>query len=39
MFQSAPGMENILECVLVDDSFKQLAEEVDASWIQAAIVD
>ncbi|PAD19898.1 DNA polymerase III subunit gamma/tau [Terribacillus saccharophilus] len=39
MFQSAPGMENILERVLVDDSFKQLAEEVDASWIQAAIVE
>ncbi|PAF35338.1 DNA polymerase III subunit gamma/tau [Terribacillus saccharophilus] len=39
MFQSAPGMENILERVLADDSFKQLAEEVDASWIQAAIVE
>ncbi|MFP7170652.1 DNA polymerase III subunit gamma/tau [Terribacillus sp. 7520-G] len=39
MFQSAPGMENILERVLVDDGFKQLAEEVDGAWIQDAIVE
>ena len=39
MFQSAPGMENILERVLVDDNFKQLAEEVDGDWIQEAIVE
>lgn len=39
MFQSAPGMENILERVLVDDNFKQLAEEVDGAWIQEAIVE
>jgi DNA polymerase III subunit gamma/tau len=39
MFQSAPGMENILERVLVDDAFKQLAEDVDATWIQEAIVE
>ncbi|SDC49803.1 DNA polymerase-3 subunit gamma/tau [Terribacillus halophilus] len=39
MFQSAPGMENILERVLVDDNFKQLAEEVDGAWIREAIVE
>ncbi|WP_026568950.1 MULTISPECIES: DNA polymerase III subunit gamma/tau [Sediminibacillus] len=37
LYQSAPDLENILERALLTDSFKQLAAEVNADWIQEAI--
>ncbi|SDM39500.1 DNA polymerase III subunit gamma/tau [Sediminibacillus halophilus] len=37
LFQSAPDLENILERALLTDSFKKLAETIDAGWIQEAI--
>ncbi|QTN01228.1 DNA polymerase III subunit gamma/tau [Sediminibacillus dalangtanensis] len=37
LYQSAPDLENILERALLTDSFKQLAGEINADWIQEAI--
>ncbi|WP_106495638.1 DNA polymerase III subunit gamma/tau [Lentibacillus sp. Marseille-P4043] len=38
LYQSAPTLEGILERAMIDDHFKQLAEQVNASWIQDAII-
>ena len=38
LYKSAPSLENILERAALDDAFKQLAEKVDAGWIQDAIM-
>ncbi|MEW9675334.1 DNA polymerase III subunit gamma/tau [Lentibacillus sp. L22] len=38
LYQSAPSIENILERAMIDDNFKQLADQVPASWIQEAII-
>ncbi|WP_077623867.1 DNA polymerase III subunit gamma/tau [Sediminibacillus massiliensis] len=37
MYKSAPDLENILERAILNESFKQLAAEIDPSWIQEAI--
>ncbi|GGB50895.1 DNA polymerase III subunit gamma/tau [Lentibacillus populi] len=38
LYQSAPSLEGILERALIDDDFKQLADQVAANWIQEAII-
>ncbi|SFL75246.1 DNA polymerase-3 subunit gamma/tau [Gracilibacillus orientalis] len=37
LYQTAPSLENVLERAIVDDAFKELAEKLDAEWIQMAI--
>lgn len=37
LFQSAPGLENALERAILNDTFKELSEKVNAAWIQNAI--
>ncbi|MGP4038948.1 DNA polymerase III subunit gamma/tau [Gracilibacillus sp. D59] len=37
LYQTAPSLENVLERAIVDDVFKELAEKLDAVWIQMAI--
>ncbi|MDX8045491.1 DNA polymerase III subunit gamma/tau [Gracilibacillus sp. S3-1-1] len=37
LYQTAPALENVLERAIVDDTFKQLADGLDAEWIQSAI--
>ncbi|KAB8136256.1 DNA polymerase III subunit gamma/tau [Gracilibacillus oryzae] len=37
LYQTAPALENVLERAIVDDTFKQLAQQLDASWIQKSI--
>ncbi|TRM11085.1 DNA polymerase III subunit gamma/tau [Lentibacillus cibarius] len=37
LYKSAPSLEGILERAMVDDHFKQLAEDVSNDWIQGAI--
>jgi DNA polymerase-3 subunit gamma/tau len=38
LYQSAPSLEDILERAMIDDNFKQLADQIAASWIQDAII-
>ncbi|SEQ99745.1 DNA polymerase III, tau subunit [Virgibacillus subterraneus] len=38
LYKSAPNLEGILERAIIDDSFKQLAENVSIEWIQDAIM-
>lgn len=38
LYQSAPALEDILERAMIDDNFKQLADQIAASWIQDAII-
>ncbi|QHE50600.1 DNA polymerase III subunit gamma/tau [Pontibacillus sp. HMF3514] len=37
LFQSAPGLEGILERAIPDDAFKQLSSELQPNWIQQTI--
>ncbi|WP_208587097.1 DNA polymerase III subunit gamma/tau [Gracilibacillus suaedae] len=37
LYQTAPSLENVLERAIVDEAFKELAEKLDAEWIQMAI--
>ncbi|MFC4402303.1 DNA polymerase III subunit gamma/tau [Gracilibacillus xinjiangensis] len=37
LYQTAPALENVLERAIVDDTFKQLAQQLNAIWIQQAI--
>ncbi|SDJ55149.1 DNA polymerase III subunit gamma/tau [Salimicrobium halophilum] len=37
MYQSAPALEQHLERAVVDDSFRDLSENLEASWIQESI--
>ncbi|KGX85651.1 DNA polymerase III subunit gamma/tau [Pontibacillus litoralis] len=37
LYQSAPGLENILERAIPDEGFKALSEQLQASWIQQTI--
>ncbi|WP_163540049.1 DNA polymerase III subunit gamma/tau [Gracilibacillus sp. YIM 98692] len=37
LYQTAPSLENVLERAIVDDTFKELVELLDAEWIQLAI--
>lgn len=37
LYQSAPGLEGILERAIPDDSFKQLSQELEPNWIQQTI--
>ncbi|SES15209.1 DNA polymerase-3 subunit gamma/tau [Gracilibacillus ureilyticus] len=37
LYQTAPALENVLERAIVDDSFKQLAKQLDPLWIQRSI--
>ncbi|MEN1966490.1 DNA polymerase III subunit gamma/tau [Lentibacillus sp. N15] len=38
LYQSAPSLEGILERAMIDEQFKQLTDQVPASWIQEAII-
>ncbi|MFC0525920.1 DNA polymerase III subunit gamma/tau [Pontibacillus salicampi] len=37
LYQSAPGLEDILERAIPDDTFKALSQELTADWIQQTI--
>ncbi len=37
LYQSAPGLEQVLERAVVNDSFEQLIKKIDANWIQRSI--
>ncbi|GGM43104.1 DNA polymerase III subunit gamma/tau [Paraliobacillus quinghaiensis] len=37
LYQSAPSLEQVLERAIVNESFNQLIEKIDAVWIQQAI--
>ncbi|GAE95411.1 DNA polymerase III subunits gamma and tau [Gracilibacillus boraciitolerans JCM 21714] len=37
LYQSAPSLENILERAIVDETFIEMAKQLDAEWIQMAI--
>lgn len=37
LYQSAPGLAEVLERAMINDSFEALAEKVNAKWIQQAI--
>ncbi|WP_407272232.1 DNA polymerase III subunit gamma/tau [Radiobacillus sp. PE A8.2] len=37
LYQSAPGLEQLLERAIVNDTFNQLSEQISAKWIQQAI--
>ncbi|MCT2536978.1 DNA polymerase III subunit gamma/tau [Aquibacillus koreensis] len=39
LYQSAPQLEGILERAIVNDAFKQMADQIDAGWIQEAITE
>ncbi|WP_138419224.1 DNA polymerase III subunit gamma/tau [Aquibacillus sediminis] len=39
MYRSAPSLETMLERALADEEFKQLANKMDADWIQRAITE
>lgn len=38
LYKSAPGLEGMLERVLVDDAFKEVSASIEILWIQQAIV-
>ncbi|WP_284140750.1 MULTISPECIES: DNA polymerase III subunit gamma/tau [unclassified Virgibacillus] len=38
LYKSAPSLEGILERAMIDDTFKQLAQEVSEAWIQDAMM-
>lgn len=38
LYKSAPSLEGMLERVLVDDAFKEVAASIEVPWIQQAIV-
>ena len=37
LYQSAPGLEQVLERAIINESFNQLIKKIDAIWIQQAI--
>lgn len=37
LYQTAPSLKDVLERAIVDDTFEQLAAQLDAGWIQQAI--
>ncbi|WP_058309221.1 DNA polymerase III subunit gamma/tau [Gracilibacillus massiliensis] len=37
LYQTAPSLENVLERAIVDETFKEMAQKLDADWIQMAI--
>src|SRR5699024_6215523 len=37
LYQTAPSLENVLERAIVDDHFQELAQSLDANWIQLVI--
>ncbi|MYL34400.1 DNA polymerase III subunit gamma/tau [Pontibacillus yanchengensis] len=37
LYQSAPGLEDILERAIPDETFKELSEQLSANWIQQTI--
>ncbi len=38
LYKSAPSLEGMLERVLVDESFKEVASSIEPAWMQQAIV-
>lgn len=38
LYKSAPSLEGMLERVLVDDAFKEVASSIEPAWMQQAIV-
>ncbi|WP_164670592.1 DNA polymerase III subunit gamma/tau [Virgibacillus doumboii] len=38
LYKSAPSLEGVLERAIIDENFKQLAENVSMEWIQDAIM-